>query len=59
MYTLHSAHFEIRNVKRNKVRADKEKITETIRDGPPSLIQLGVNGVKWEVSTQLCDILKT
>jgi hypothetical protein len=48
MDMLHTVSFEIRNIKRRKVRLDAEKAREIMKKGPPSLTCLGVNGVMWE-----------
>lgn len=49
MKKLHTAAFEIRNVKRSRVVADGELASKIIREGPLSLRRFEVNGIKWEV----------
>jgi hypothetical protein len=49
MERLHTAAFEIRNVKRRRAVADGELAAKIINEGPLSLRRLGVNGIKWEV----------
>jgi hypothetical protein len=49
MKQLHTAAFEIRDVKRRRTVVDGELASKIINEGPLSLRRLEVNGVKWEV----------
>jgi len=46
---LHSASFQVCNVKRNKFRLSHEEATSTIQGGSPTFRRLAINGTKWEV----------
>jgi hypothetical protein len=46
---LHTAAFEIRNVKRSWKIVDGELASKIISEGPLSFRRLEVNGIKWEV----------
>ncbi|TFK67993.1 hypothetical protein BDN72DRAFT_67019 [Pluteus cervinus] len=45
---LHTALFNIRNVKQSKTKLTVESVTEIMQKSPPVLKRLGVNGIKWE-----------
>lgn len=49
MQRLHTAAFEIRNVKRKWGVVDGELASKIIGGGPLSLRRLEVNGIKWQV----------
>jgi len=52
MERLHTAAFEIRNVKRRRAIIDGELASKIINEGPPSFRRLEVNRVKWEVGAR-------
>jgi hypothetical protein len=58
MKHLHTAAFEIRNVKRRRAVVDGESASKIINEGPLSFRRLEVNGVKWEVgvTTSSCSL---
>ena len=57
MKKLHTAAFEIRNLKRRRAVADDELVGNIFTGSPLSLRRLKVNGNKWEVSRHgLCYI---
>lgn len=45
---LHSASFQLCNVKRNKFRLSHEEATSMIQGGSPTFRRLAINGTKWE-----------
>ncbi|XP_006455885.1 hypothetical protein AGABI2DRAFT_210518 [Agaricus bisporus var. bisporus H97] len=51
LYKLHTASFNIRNIRSSKRRViDMELVTAIMRHGPPLLRRLSVNGQSWESS---------
>jgi len=48
MRRLHTVSFNIRNTKRRKITIDTQKATEIMKQGPPQLRRLTVNGMQWE-----------
>ena len=49
MRKLHTVTFHIVNAKSRKISLDIQRATEIIKQGPPQLRRLIVNGMQWEV----------